>query len=62
VSDAPTPAAKVTVPALGEAKRAGRPIVALTAYDYPTGRIVDAANVGVTAILPLDIFVGNGDR
>ena len=34
---------KVTVPALAEMKRQGKPISALTAYDYATSRLVDEA-------------------
>src|SRR3569833_2466935 len=32
---------KVTIPALAEMKRQGKPISALTAYDYATSRLVD---------------------
>jgi 3-methyl-2-oxobutanoate hydroxymethyltransferase len=39
------PLPKVTMPALGEMKRQGKPISALTAYDYPTARLVDEAGV-----------------
>lgn len=39
----PLPA--VTVPRLLQMKRAGEKIVALTAYDAPTGRLLDAAGV-----------------
>jgi len=37
-------------------------MIASVAVDLRIGQLVDAPNVGVTAILPLDIFVGNGDR
>jgi 3-methyl-2-oxobutanoate hydroxymethyltransferase len=40
---------KVTVPALAEMKRQGKPITALTAYDYATSRLVD--EVGIDLIL-----------
>ncbi|MGA3079826.1 MAG: 3-methyl-2-oxobutanoate hydroxymethyltransferase, partial [Terracidiphilus sp.] len=36
---------KVTMPALAEMKRAGKPICALTAYDYATSRLADEAGV-----------------
>ncbi len=36
---------KVYVPALRKAKRKGEKLVCLTAYDYPTARIVDEAGV-----------------
>jgi 3-methyl-2-oxobutanoate hydroxymethyltransferase len=36
---------KVTMPALSEMKRQGKPISALTAYDYATARLVDEAGV-----------------
>jgi 3-methyl-2-oxobutanoate hydroxymethyltransferase len=45
--DRPRP--KTTVLTFGEKRRRGEPIVMLTAYDYPTARIVDEA--GVDAIL-----------
>jgi 3-methyl-2-oxobutanoate hydroxymethyltransferase len=36
---------KVTMPALAEMKRQGKPISALTAYDYSTSRIADEAGI-----------------
>jgi len=36
---------KVTMPALSEMKRQGKPICALTAYDYATARLADEAGV-----------------
>jgi 3-methyl-2-oxobutanoate hydroxymethyltransferase len=39
----------VTLPQLAEMKRAGQPIVMVTAYDYPSAQIVDEA--GVDAVL-----------
>jgi len=36
---------KVTMPALGEMKRQGKPICALTAYDYSTARLADEAGI-----------------
>ncbi len=47
---------KVYVPALRKAKRKGKKLVCLTAYDYPTARIVDEA--GVELILVGD-SIGN---
>jgi 3-methyl-2-oxobutanoate hydroxymethyltransferase len=41
---------KVTVPLLLEMKRKGERITALTAYDYPTARIVDDAGVDVILV------------
>ena len=40
----------VTVPGLRELKRAGRKITMLTAYDYPTARLLDDAGVDVLLI------------
>ncbi len=41
---------KVYVPALRAAKEKGEKLVCLTAYDYPTGRIVDEAGVDIILI------------
>lgn len=41
---------KVTVPEIAKAKAEGRPIVALTAYDYPFARIADDAGVDVILV------------
>jgi 3-methyl-2-oxobutanoate hydroxymethyltransferase len=41
---------KLSLPALKEMKREQRPIVMVTAYDHPTGRIVDAAGVDVVLV------------
>ncbi len=41
---------KVTMPALAEMKRQGKPICALTAYDYATSRLVDEAGVDVVLV------------
>ena len=41
---------KTTLPELREMKLAGRPIVMVTAYDHPTGRIVDAAGVDLVLV------------
>lgn len=40
----------VTVPALGEMKRAGRKIVGVVAYDYQMARIVDRAGVDLVSV------------
>jgi 3-methyl-2-oxobutanoate hydroxymethyltransferase len=44
------PFPRVTMPALGEMKRQGKPISALTAYDYPTARLVDEAGVDLILV------------
>jgi 3-methyl-2-oxobutanoate hydroxymethyltransferase len=41
---------KVTMPALAEMKRQGKPISALTAYDYATARIVDEAGIDLVLV------------
>ena len=41
---------KVYVPALAKAKRKGEKLVCLTAYDYPTARIVDEAGVEIILV------------
>ena len=41
---------KVTMPGLGEMKRQGKPISALTAYDYATARLVDEAGVDLILV------------
>jgi len=41
---------KVTVPEILRRKGSGEPIVALTAYDFPFGRIVDEAGVDVILV------------
>jgi 3-methyl-2-oxobutanoate hydroxymethyltransferase len=48
-SPSANPITKVTMPALAEMKRQGKPISSLTAYDYATSRLVD--EVGVDMIL-----------
>jgi 3-methyl-2-oxobutanoate hydroxymethyltransferase len=45
-----TPVTKVTMPALAEMKRQGKPISALTAYDYATSRLVDEAGVDLILV------------
>jgi 3-methyl-2-oxobutanoate hydroxymethyltransferase len=41
---------KVTMPLLAEMKRQGKPISALTAYDYATARLVDEAGVDLILV------------
>ena len=41
---------KVTMPALAEMKRQGRPISALTAYDYATSRLMDEAGIDLILV------------
>ncbi|OFV86785.1 MAG: 3-methyl-2-oxobutanoate hydroxymethyltransferase, partial [Acidobacteria bacterium RBG_16_68_9] len=41
---------KVTVPEIVAAKSSGRPIVAITAYDFPFARIVDDAGVDIVLV------------
>jgi 3-methyl-2-oxobutanoate hydroxymethyltransferase len=45
-----TPITKVTMPALAEMKRQGKPISALTAYDYSTSRLVDEAGIDLLLV------------
>ncbi len=45
-----TSLAKVTMPALAEMKRQGKPISALTAYDYSTARLVDEAGIDLLLV------------
>jgi 3-methyl-2-oxobutanoate hydroxymethyltransferase len=44
------PLPKVTMPALSEMKRQGKPISALTAYDYATARLVDEAGIDLILV------------
>ena len=44
------PAEKITVPLLRARKLSGEKIVALTAYDYPTGLIADRAGIDVVLV------------
>jgi 3-methyl-2-oxobutanoate hydroxymethyltransferase len=41
---------KLSLPALREMKREQRPIVMITAYDHPSGQIVDAAGVDIVLV------------
>jgi 3-methyl-2-oxobutanoate hydroxymethyltransferase len=45
--DAPLP---MTLPRLGEKKRLGEPIVMVTAYDYPSAQVAEAAGVDVVLV------------
>jgi len=45
-----TPITKVTMPALAEMKRQGKPISSLTAYDYATSRLVDEAGIDMILV------------
>jgi 3-methyl-2-oxobutanoate hydroxymethyltransferase len=45
-----TPAYKVTPQYLLEKKHSGQPITALTAYDYPTARLVDEAGIDIILV------------
>src|ERR1700689_1937443 len=47
---ASSPAPRVTSDALLEKKRAGQPITALTAYDYPTARLLDEARIDMVLV------------
>src|ERR1039458_3078407 len=44
------PITKVTVPALTEMKRQGKPISALTAYDYSSSRLADEAGIDLLLV------------
>jgi 3-methyl-2-oxobutanoate hydroxymethyltransferase len=44
------PLTKVTMPALAEMKRQGKPISSLTAYDYATARLVDEAGIDLILV------------
>jgi 3-methyl-2-oxobutanoate hydroxymethyltransferase len=41
---------KVTLPRVAEMKRAGEPIVMVTAYDYPSAQIVEEAGVDIVLV------------
>src|SRR3984885_2687715 len=45
-----SPVTKVTMPALSEMKRQGKPISALTAYDYATSRLVDECGIDLILV------------
>lgn len=41
---------RVKLEALAKAKRCGRPLAVLTAYDYPTGRLLDEAGIDIILV------------
>src|SRR5579863_6428646 len=45
--DEPVP---VTLPRLAEKKRLGEPIVMVTAYDYPSAQVAEAAGVDIVLV------------
>jgi 3-methyl-2-oxobutanoate hydroxymethyltransferase len=49
-SSAVNPIVKVTMPALAEMKRQGKPISSLTAYDYATARVADEAGIDMILV------------
>jgi 3-methyl-2-oxobutanoate hydroxymethyltransferase len=49
-SGAQKPAPRITADTLLEKKRAGQPIAAITAYDYPTARLVDQAGIDMVLV------------
>lgn len=49
-SSSGSPVTKVTMPALGDMKRQGKPISALTAYDYATSRLIDEAGIDLVLV------------
>jgi 3-methyl-2-oxobutanoate hydroxymethyltransferase len=49
-ASAGVPTTKITMPALQEMKRQGKPISALTAYDYPTSRLADEAGIDMILV------------
>ena len=50
MSSRPPTAGKLPLTELREMKQRGDPIVMVTAYDYPSGRLVDAAGVDLVLI------------
>jgi 3-methyl-2-oxobutanoate hydroxymethyltransferase len=49
-ASAGNPVTKVTMPALAEMKRQGKPISALTAYDYSSSRLADEAGIDLLLV------------
>src|SRR5580698_4436681 len=49
-SSSSSPFTKVTMPALAEMKRQGKPISALTAYDYSSSRLADEAGIDLLLV------------
>jgi len=50
MSSRPPSAGKLPLTELAELKQRGEPIVMVTAYDYPSGRLVDAAGVDLVLV------------
>ena len=50
MSSRPDEAGKLPLTELAEMKRRGDPIVMVTAYDYPTGRLAEAAGVDIVLV------------
>jgi len=50
VSGAPSPAPRITADTLLKKKLSGHPITALTAYDYPSARLVDEAGIDMVLV------------
>ena len=50
VSGAPSPAPRITADTLLKKKLSGHPITALTAYDYPSARLVDEAGIDIVLV------------
>ena len=50
MSARPNEAGKLPLTELAELKRRGQPIVMVTAYDFPTGRLADAAGIDVVLV------------
>ena len=48
--DRPTERAPITVPRVAEMKRAGEPIVMVTAYDFPSAQVAEEAGVDIVLV------------
>ena len=48
--DRPTERAPMTVPRVAEMKRAGEPIVMVTAYDFPSAQVAEEAGVDIVLV------------
>ena len=46
----PEAARRLTLQEIAQAKRDGRPLVMVTAYDYPSGRIAERAGVDLVLV------------
>ena len=60
MSSRPPTAGKLPLTELREMKQRGDPIVMVTAYDYPSGRLVDAAGVDLVLIVDTAAMVVMG--